>query len=587
VKKQNDILCIMKLNILNKNIPQYLDELRMILLQNRNLKTKKDIDEFLTPKNPSELTFKEVGIDSKEMKKAIKLIKEYIDKKFKIVIYSDYDADGVCSGAILWQALYSVGADVIPFIPSREEDGYGLSKSGIDKIIALYPNIKILIITVDNGIVANEAAEHLSKNKNLQLIITDHHVRSEKTPKCDALIHTTNLCGAGVAWMLSKEIFKNFKIVNDHSEYQNTLDILTIATVADMVPLTKFNRSIVKFGFEELKKTKRPGILAIFKEAGINVNQIGTYTIGFVIGPRLNAMGRLSNALSSLRLLCTRDLKKAEEYARELGSTNRDRQNLTFEQTEMAVFSISQKYEKIDEAKVLISVDSTYNQGVIGLIAGRLMEKFHKPAIVISRGEKVSKASTRSIQGFNIIENLRLVSDLLINCGGHPMAAGFTIETEKIEQFKIKFSEIADKILTEELLTKKINVECQLPPEIIIQKKQKDPSDVSLPQDDQANKEDIISLLSHFAPFGMQNPEPIFMMENAEIANLRTIGQEGKHLKFIVKSVNSSVDAVGFGLTQKNAELKNGDHVSLVFTLSENLFNGKTSLQMKVKEIIN
>lgn len=625
----------MKLNILNKKIPQNLDELKEILLSNRNLKTKKEIEEFLNPENPEKLTFKEVGIDAKEMKKAIKLIKKYIHigteqcfvptktkedtkRKCKIVIYSDYDADGVCAGAILWQALYSVGADAVPFIPSREEDGYGLSKSGIDKILTLYPNQELLIITVDNGIVANEAAEYLYKYKNLRLIITDHHVKSENTPKCDALIHTTNLCGAGVAWILAKEIFSNFETSHHVPEYKDTLDILTIATVADMVPLTKFNRSIVKFGFEKLKKTKRPGILAIFKEAMVKPEEIGTYTIGFVIAPRLNAMGRLTNALSSLRLLCTRDQKKAEEYAKELGNTNRDRQNMTFDQTEKAVFSISQKYEKMENAKVLISVDSEYSQGVIGLIAGRLMEKFHRPAIVISRGEKTSKASTRSIAGFNIIENLRLVEDLLINCGGHPMAAGFTIETEKIEVFKEEFTKIASGVLTDEILTKKINVECELPiflltlhpafpscqpafsscqtafsschsresgnpvasPRLIV--------DNNAVKDDKEGRNDknIISLLSAFSPFGMQNPEPVFLARDVEIQNLRTIGQDGKHLKFVARSGNITVDAIGFGLSQKNATLKNGDRVSLIFTVSENSFNGKTSLQMRVKEIV-
>lgn len=258
--------------------------------------------------------------------------------------------------------------------------------------------------------------------------------------------------------------------------------------------------------------------------------------------------------------------KKAEIYASELGTTNRDRQNLTFEQTEMAVFSISQKYASVAEAKVLISVDSTYNQGVIGLIAGRLMEKFHRPAIVIARGEKVSKASTRSIAGFNIIENLRLLQDLLINCGGHPMAAGFTIETEKIEIFKEKFEKLAGEVLNEEILTKKINVDCLLPLNIL--------------------KESAIPLLSLFSPFGMANPEPVFLIENVEITNLRTIGQDGKHLKFLVKTEKGGIDAVGFGIAQKNVGLKNGDRVSLIFTTSQNSFNGRTSLQMKVKEII-
>jgi single-stranded-DNA-specific exonuclease len=555
----------MKLNILNPKIPENLDELKQILLENRGFKTKKEIDEFLSPKEPIKLIYEDVGIDTKQMKKAIKLIGEYIKNKHKIVIYSDYDADGICAGSILWQALYSVGADAVPFIPSREEDGYGLSVSGIDKILALYPKEKILIITVDNGIVANEAAEYLPAP--LQLIITDHHVKNEKIPKCDALIHTTNICGAGVAWFLAKEIFKTFEIQKNYPEYQDTLDLLTIATVADMVPLTNFNRQIVKHGFQKLKDTRRVGLLEIFKEAVINPEQINTHTIGFVIGPRINAMGRLTNALNSFRLLCTRDVKKAEIYAKELGATNRDRQNLTFEQTEIASYSVIKKHEgKNDISKILIEINENFNLGVIGLIAGRLMEKYHRPAIVIARGEKVSKASVRSIAGFNIIEHLRKTEHLLINCGGHPMAAGFTIETEKIEIFKQEFLKIADESLTEEILTKKINVDCILSSNLLTTS--------------------ILKLLNGFSPFGMTNPEPVFLFKDAEIISMRTVGRENQHLKLAFKVDGRVFEGIGFSMAQKHADLKLGTRVSLIFTISENNYNGRCEIQVKIKDIV-
>ncbi len=562
----------MKLNILNKKTPKNLDELKQVLLKNRSFKTKKEIDEFLSPSRVENLNYKDAGIDEKEMKKAIKLIKKYIDEKNKIIIYSDYDADGVCAGSILWQALYSVGADVMPFIPSREEDGYGLSKSGIDKILALYPNQKILIITVDNGIVANEAAQYLStchscEGRNLNLIITDHHVKSNKIPLCDTLIHTTKICGAGVAWFLSKEIFKNFEDIKNIPEYKDTMDLLTIATVADMVPLTKFNRQIVFHGFPKLKKTTRIGLLEIFQEAMIIPDKINTHTIGFIIAPRINAMGRLTNALNSFRLLCTRSHEKAKEYARELGTTNRDRQSLTFEQTEMASVSVIKKHESSHSlSKILIEIDDSFNQGVIGLIAGRLMERFYRPAIVISRGEEVSKASARSIPGFNIIEHLRLTEHLLINCGGHPMAAGFTIKTEKIEFFTQEFLKIADKTLNEEDLIKKISVDCELP--ILL---------LNL---------DILPTISQFEPFGVANPEPLFLIKDIAIVNMRHLGAEQQHVKFVLKSENHIFEAIFFNFTKKNAEAKVGEHISFVFSLSENVFNGKTNLQVKIRELV-
>ncbi|MBI2431192.1 MAG: DHH family phosphoesterase, partial [Candidatus Levybacteria bacterium] len=379
-----------------------------LLLQNRGIKTKKEIEEFLHPKLES-VTTKTVGVDQKQLKIAVKRIQKAIEDKEQIVVFGDYDVDGICGAAILWETLYALGASVIPYIPHRVDEGYGLSKTGISNIQSQMSNVK-LIITVDNGIVANDAVE-FAKREGIDVIITDHHVPGKKLPKAHAIVHTTKLCGTAVAYLLAQE----FKILEDH------LGLVALATVADLVPLTGANRTLLTYGLNILQKTKRTGIMAICSEAGIDQRTIGTYEIGHVIAPRLNAMGRLEYAMDSLRLLCTKDQQRAKLLAEKLGSTNRERQELTLETVLHATSGIRNQESGIRKKLLFISHES-YQQGVIGLVAGKLVEEFYRPAIVVSKGEKVSKASARSVHGFNIIEFIRLASEHLVDVGGHPMA---------------------------------------------------------------------------------------------------------------------------------------------------------------------
>src|SRR3990167_11094576 len=311
------------------------------LLANRGIKTKKEIEAFLNPKL-SNITISNLTIDSKQLNKAVLRIKDAIKKKEKIVVFGDYDVDGICGTAILWETLNSLHAKVTPYIPHRIDEGYGLSEKGISNVKFQISNVK-LIITVDNGIVANKAVEFANK-QGIDVIITDHHVPSRKLPDALVIVHTTKLCGAGVAYLLAQELrMENGKWKMENLEH---LELVALATVADLVPLKGSSRTLLKFGLEQLRKTQRIGLLELFKEAGLTKESIGVYEIGHMIAPRLNAMGRLEYAMDSLRLICTNNQKRAEELARLLGSTNKDRQELTLQSVLHAKAYVNSKKSK-------------------------------------------------------------------------------------------------------------------------------------------------------------------------------------------------------------------------------------------------
>src|SRR3989344_4512863 len=552
------------------------NELTKVLLENRGIKTKREIEEFLNPKLKN-ITVANVGIDKAQIKKAIKRIKKAISDNEQIVVFGDYDVDGICGTAILWEALNEMNAKVMPYIPHRTDEGYGLSKKGISNVKSQINNVR-LIITVDNGIVASEAVEYANKN-GIDVIITDHHVPSKNLPKAHAILHTTKLCGAGVAYLLAQEI-SNFKFqISNKSQspktkiQNNHLELVALATIADLVPLTGANRVFVKFGIEELRRTKRIGILAIVKEAGIDQNLIDAYEIGHIIAPRLNAMGRLEHAMDSLRLLCTKNPKRAEALAKKLGSTNKRRQEMTIETFEHAKSkiknqSIQQAQDKKSKIKSLIFIaHESYQQGVIGLVAGRLVEEFYRPAIVLSIGEKYSKASARSIKGFNIIEFIRTASDLLVDAGGHPMAAGFTVETDKISVLEKKFEELAVKLLDTEKLKRILNIDL----EVLL-------SYINF---------EFYKKLQKLAPFGIGNPQPTFITKNITIKDMRLVGADGKHLKLRVSQSNSpeQLDAIGFSMGGFSEKIRIGNTVDLIYTIEQNEWNGNNRLQLKIKDL--
>ena len=539
-----------------------IKDLINILLVNRGAKTKKEIEEFLNPKLKNVST-NSVGINKKQLSKAVSRIQNAIKNKENIVVFGDYDVDGICGTAILWETLNSLGAKVMPYIPHRIDEGYGLSLAGISNLKSQISNVR-LIITVDNGIVANKAVD-FANDQDIDVIITDHHVPSKVLPKAFATVHTTKLCGTGVAYILSQEIQK---ILNTKCLIHNThLELVALATVADLVPLKGANRTLLKFGLEQLQKTTRRGLLELFKEAGLQKDAIGVYEIGHMIAPRLNAMGRLEYAMDSLRLICTNNKKRAEDLAYLLGSTNKERQDLTLQNVLHAIERVKKQKSKVKN--LLFIVHESYEQGVIGLVAGKLVEEFYKPAIVVSKGERYSKASARSVSGFNIIEFIRSASELLVDAGGHPMAAGFTVETTKLLKLQKVLEEKAELILTEDLLIRSLKIDCELPLEFI---------DINLYES-----------LQKLAPFGMGNPEPVFISRNVVIEDIRLVGMEGKHLKINVKCQMSNVKfgGIGFGMGEMFSKIKIGDRIDIAYTIDINEWNGEQRLQLKIKDIMN
>lgn len=541
----------------NKKAEKRQEEIIKILLKNRGLTTKKRVDEFYNPPDPSALHPRPLGINAKEISKAVERIKRAIKSGEKIIVYGDYDADGICGTAIMWETLHACGADVLPYIPHRVEEGYGLSQKGIDNLLShkltAISHTPSLIITVDHGITARKELDY-AISKGLDVIITDHHQKPKILPKSYTTVWTDKISGAAVAWILAKEITASYAQQN-----LGHLDLVAIATIADMIPLKGFNRSLVKFGLLDLNQTKRPGLLALMAAARLTPGGIGVYDVSFILAPRLNASGRIEHAVDSLRLLCTRDHQKAKVLAQKLDETNRERQRLTEE-----AFIHARSLVKITDKLIFISHHS-YNEGVIGLVAGKLTEEFYRPAIVVSEGKPHSKASARSINGFNIIEILRRLEDLLLDCGGHPMAAGFTIETALLQQLKTRLLELAQKEITDKHLEKVLKVDCEI-----------ELTDINWP---------LFEKIKKFEPFGFGNPEPVFLTHRVRIKDLRVLGNEGKHLKLLIDSNHTPFSAIGFGFGEWGQKLKIGDKVDLVYTLLVDSWNGEEKLQLKIKDI--
>ena len=529
-------------------------EVVKILFENRGLISNDQISDFIKA-DINQVKLKSSLIDEKEYIKFAKRVELAIEKNERIIIFGDYDVDGICASAILWETLYSRTKYVMPYIPDRLDEGYGLSRKGIDNVLVKYPDTK-LIITVDNGIVAFDAVAY-AKEKGIDVIITDHHVKGKNVPDAYCIVHTTSLCGAGIAWAIASELqFESKEIVH------KKLELAALATVADLVPLVGNNRAIVKHGLEILKNTKRVGISALLKEAKIEKEAIGVYTIGHIIAPRINATGRIQSAMNALRLLCTTDVAKANDLAGMVSSVNRDRQDLTQESVSHAKLLAIES----DISKVVVVAHESYNQGIIGLVASQLVETHYRPSFAIAKGKKISKGSARSITGVNIIELLRSVSETLLEAGGHPMAAGFSIETHRIGEFVKALAEKAETVVTDELLKRTLKIDMMLPFKVI--------------------NNDLIKEIMLLEPYGMGNPEPVFATKKVRAVEVRRIGREQNHLKMKVKQDRKIFDAIGFKMAEKY-EISEGDTIDIAYTIFENEWNGKKSIQLKIRDIKN
>lgn len=545
----------MEWQIKSSLVPHTLSELESILLENRHISDK---ELFLHPSHPQEIDITAVGIDPKQLKKALKRLKQAKTEEETIIVFGDYDADGVSATTIMWQTLYGLGFKAQPFIPHREKHGYGMSDRSLDDLLSgTKPS---LVITVDTGIVAHDAVARLQEAE-IDVIITDHHQPELVLPPALAVLHTDQLCGATVAWMVAREVQRAFGATLDRN-WQ--LDLAGIATIADQVPLVGANRSFATHGLATLRETTRVGLVALFNQAGINPPDITEQTIGFGIAPRINAMGRLGHSLDALRLLCTNNQNRAVQLAAKLGSTNAERQDLT---TQMFQHAVAQA-KTWDDQSIIIVHSEEYHEGVIGLIAGRLVEQFSKPAIALSVGGGVAKASARSVKGVNIVELIRQVKDDLLEVGGHPMAAGFGVEAAKLDQVITRLRTLATEQISASLLKQSVLLDAELPAELI--------------------SFDTIKLLDQFAPFGQFNEPPLFAIRDMEILEIITLGKDKRHLKLIVRKSDDvqPIEVLVWRNGHRASELRAGAKIDIAGVPEVNEWKGKKKIQIKAVDLL-
>jgi len=533
----------------NKDQISSADQLIKSVLNTRKIV---DIDTFLNPPSPLEIQPTQLKIKKTQLKKAIVRINQAVVKQQKVVIFGDYDADGITATSILWLTLKQLGLVAVPFIPDRLKHGYGISVKALKEVILAHnPD---LIITVDNGIVANEPLDWLETQK-IDVIVTDHHQPTQEKLSALSVVHSTQVSGACVAWMLAKKLLPNYAT--------NLLDLVTISTIADQMPLLAENRSIVRYGLELMRKEQRPGIKALLSVAGIDSKQIDVGTIGFALAPRINAAGRISQGLMAVRLLCTQDEFSAMKIAKKMNSLNQQRQDLTTTQFEEADI---QAQEYLDKPLIIVS-SSTFHEGIIGLLAGRLTEKYFKPSIVIATEGKIAKASARSVSGVNITNLIKHADDLLLSVGGHQLAAGFSARTDLINQVTQTLSQIAVDEINPKLLQPTINIDAIISAKLV---------SVS-----------TVKKLDKLRPFGLGNPEPLLLINDLIVEDFRLIGKNKEHLKLLLASRNYSnlrFEALGWRQGERAQEIKVDEAIELVGVLEINNWNGSQTSQVRIKD---
>ncbi|MFC3883052.1 single-stranded-DNA-specific exonuclease RecJ [Bacillus songklensis] len=529
------------------------------LLINRGLTTIESAEQFL---NIDRQTFHDPFLLD-GMDKAVKRIKQAIEQNEKIMIYGDYDADGVSSTSVLLSALTLLGAEADFYIPNRFTEGYGPNEAAFRLISE---QGYTLVVTVDTGISAvNEAS--LAKELNFDLIITDHHEPGPQLPEAYTIIHPKkpgstypfkDLAGVGVAFKLAHALLGE---VPEH-----LLELAVIGTIADLVPLQGENRLIASKGLQYLRRTNRPGIQALLRVCGIKQDDVHEDTIGFAIAPRINAVGRLQSADPAVHLLMTTNEIEAQQLAAEIDELNKERQQLVNEITEEAVSIVETLYPPEDNG-VLVIAKEGWNSGVIGIVASRLVDRFYRPAIVLSIDpeKRLAKGSARSIDGFDLFANLSTCRDILPHFGGHPMAAGMTLKTEDVDRLRARLNTLAYEQLTEEDFIPITNVDtvCKV-------------EDITL---------SAIQQLRRLAPFGMSNAKPKVMVEDVNISSIRKIGADQTHLKLTFEDEGMTIDGVGFGLGHLYDDISPISKISLVGELTINEWNNIRKPQLMIEDV--
>jgi single-stranded-DNA-specific exonuclease len=504
----------------------------------------------------------------KGMAEAVERLSQAITRQEPIAVYGDYDADGVTATALMMQILTTLGAKVQAYIPNRFDEGYGLNNDALAELTN--QGIKV-VLTVDCGIRSVKEVAY-GNSLGLDIIITDHHTVGPEIPPALAAINPKQrdcpylfeeLAGVGLAYKLAQALLQSDISTGAHRElHHDFLDLVAVGTVADLAPLYGENRKLVSQGLQQLNHSLRPGLKALMEQAGPRSNAISTSTIGFVIGPRLNAAGRLDSALAAYHLLMAQNEAEAVHLAGQLDAQNRERQQLTAETVEVA----RQIILADDTQQPLYFVSHPdFNPGIVGLAASRLAEEFYRPTLIAERGPETSKGSARSIREFHITEALDQCADLLVRYGGHAAAAGFTVKNENLPALKERLLHIARQSLDV----------AQLRPTVTIE------GEVNL----RGVRPALVRAITDLEPFGYGNPTPCFLTRNLEVKYFKAVGHDEKHLRLVLHDGRQVWSAIAFRQGDWSGKLQTSQLIDVVYNLEFNEWNGEQQLQLNIKDL--
>ena len=490
-----------------------------------------------------------------------------LDHQEQVAIYGDYDVDGVTATVLMVQTLKALGLNARGYIPHRFDEGYGLNNEALS---TLKQDGVALVITVDCGIRSPDEAAY-ARDIGLDLIISDHHQPSETLPPAFAVINPKqpgdqypdkDLAGVGIAYKIAQALLERYKQSGQLTDFkvEILLDLVALGTVADLAPLTGENRMLVRRGLHCIRNTTRQGLFALANVAELQIARTSATNIGFVLGPRLNAAGRLDSALAAFDLLSTQDLMKAGQLAQQLEVQNRSRQEIT-RKIQAQAEEMTQATDP--QAFILFAVSPDFNSGVVGLAASRLVETYYRPAVVGQQSEESTRCSCRSIPEFHITQALDKCADLLVRHGGHAAAAGFTVKNENLAELQQRLTKLAIDELAHRDLRPVLSADMVVPLAEM--------------------NSDVLKNMEYLQPTGYGNLEPVFVSRDVQVKGSRTVGADAKHLKLTLTDGHVTFDAIGFRLGHLQSSLP--PRVDVMYTFETNEFNGRVSLQLNLKDV--
>ncbi len=531
------------------------------ILLNRGFDSPEAVEKFLNPQlSDLQDPFLLHGMDI-----AMERVTKALLANERIVIYGDYDVDGITATSLLYIIFNKLGAQVDYFLPNRLVEGYGLSVDGINEV---RKHGVELIITVDTGINAIDEVAYANSH-GIDVIITDHHEPREILPEAVAIINpkqeqcqfNEELSGVGVAFKFAQAVHK--ALGQSETELYEHLDLVALGTAADIVPLVGENRVLTRFGIPQISRTTKPGLKSLTFVSGLMGKDISTGQVVFVLAPRINAIGRLGDAKEAIRLLSTRDEVVAQEIARKLDDDNRKRKRIDEDTLNEALAQL-EEIADLENDRAIVLAGEGWHLGVIGIVASRIVERYHLPTVMISINDGEGKGSARSIPGFHLCEALNKCEDLLVQYGGHKYAAGLSIEAKNIAEFRKKFIEVSNSELSDEDIQPKLKIDMEI-----------ELSEVT---------DRFMEILEKFAPFGPQNMRPVFLTRNCEVAGRPNV-VGNNHLRLRVRKGSVSIDVIGFGFGDMLGQISTGSLIDLVYTVEYNTYNNVTRVQLRIKDI--